>query len=162
MVRLIVAALVLLSSASISNAEEKWISLFNGKDLSGWKANVAPDSYSVKDGLLKVHNTSAKVRSHLFYVGDDALGQASPPSGTFIDFDAGSDHSCGIRTDGNVTCWGGDGSGQATPPDLLSGPGDGSGGGSDGGSDGGGRFRRRFGRGPDRFPGRAAALKDAG
>jgi len=31
----------------------KWVSLFNGKDLTGWKdVNTSPETWSVKDGLL--------------------------------------------------------------------------------------------------------------
>lgn len=51
-------------------AQEGWLPLLNGKDLSGWKANVSPEAYSVVDGILVVHDTSATIRSHLFYVGD--------------------------------------------------------------------------------------------
>lgn len=49
--------------------ETEWIELFNGRDLSGWQANVKPESFSVVDGLLKVHGRNGM--SHLFYVGDD-------------------------------------------------------------------------------------------
>ncbi len=43
-----------------------WVSLFNGKDLDGWKAGVNASTFSVEDGTIKV----AGERSHLFYVGD--------------------------------------------------------------------------------------------
>lgn len=47
-------------------------SMFNGKDLSGWKSNdEVPGVFTVEDGKLKV----AGGRSHLFYVGAD--GKAS-------------------------------------------------------------------------------------
>ena len=46
-----------------------WQSLLNGKDLTGWKANSRPESYSVKDGVLKVHGKHGM--SHLFFVGAD-------------------------------------------------------------------------------------------
>ena len=50
-----------------NNSKDKdWISLFNGKDLSGWKAGVNASTFSVVDGTIKV----AGPRSHLFYVGD--------------------------------------------------------------------------------------------
>lgn len=42
-----------------------WESLFNGKNLDGWKASENPDTFSVEDGILIVHGE----RSHLFYVG---------------------------------------------------------------------------------------------
>jgi hypothetical protein len=47
-------------------ANDKWISLFNGEDLSGWKASEKPDCFSVENGTIKVSDG----RSHLFYVGD--------------------------------------------------------------------------------------------
>ena len=53
-------------------AEEKkddgFTPLFNGKDLTGWKANENPDSFKVVDGCIVAN---AKPRSHLFYVGDE-------------------------------------------------------------------------------------------
>lgn len=59
-----------LLTCTIARAQEGWLQLFNGKDLSGWKANVSPEAYSVVDGIMVVHDTSATIRSHLFYVGD--------------------------------------------------------------------------------------------
>ncbi len=53
-----------------SKAEEGWIPLFNGIDLSNWRANVEPESFSVQQGILKAHCTSSVLRSHLFFVGD--------------------------------------------------------------------------------------------
>ena len=65
--------LVLLTSllASSANAAESskdgWISMFNGKDLTGWRANPEnPDSFKVEDGVLVVDGP----RCHLFWVGD--------------------------------------------------------------------------------------------
>jgi hypothetical protein len=49
----------------------------------------------------------------------------SPPSETFIQVGASkhtfsiNKHICGIKTDGNVICWGSDTYGQASPPDNL-------------------------------------------
>jgi hypothetical protein len=63
--RLAVAAFVLAAS---SRAADGWRELFNGKDLSGWKANAYPDSWTVVDGLIRAHAT--KESSHLFFVGD--------------------------------------------------------------------------------------------
>ena len=48
---------------------DEWQPLFNGKDLSGWRANNDPDSFAVKDGVLRV-KASGKTAAHLFYVGD--------------------------------------------------------------------------------------------
>ena len=38
------------------------------------------------------------------------------PAGSFVSVSAGGFHTCGVRSDGSVACWGSDGSGQATPP----------------------------------------------
>jgi Domain of Unknown Function (DUF1080) len=43
-----------------------WVSLFNGKDLTGWKPNENEATFSVKDGAIVAHGP----RSHCFYVGD--------------------------------------------------------------------------------------------
>lgn len=45
-----------------------WINLFNGKDLTGWRANVMPESFSVTNGLLRVN--APRESAHLFYVGN--------------------------------------------------------------------------------------------
>ncbi len=47
-------------------AKDGWISLFNGKNLDGWKAGDNASTFSVEDGLLKASGE----RSHLYYVGD--------------------------------------------------------------------------------------------
>ena len=47
---------IVLAAAASAHAEpdaEGFVSLFNGKDLSGWvPVNVAPDTFTVKDGLI--------------------------------------------------------------------------------------------------------------
>lgn len=58
-------AALTLSNTLIASAEEEWVSLFNGKDLTGWKANENKDTFSVRDGKIVVVGP----RSHLFYVG---------------------------------------------------------------------------------------------
>lgn len=64
----------LMACASLGRAGESdgWVSLFNGKDLSGWKSSgETPDVFTVENGELKVSGG----RDHLFYVGAD--GNAS-------------------------------------------------------------------------------------
>jgi len=46
-------------------ADDGWQSLFNGKDLTGWKASEKAGCFTVENGAIKVSNG----RSHLFYVG---------------------------------------------------------------------------------------------
>jgi len=71
--QLALTALAALSLAPVCLAQaDGWISLFNGKDLSGWKSNdEVPGVFTVENGELKVSGG----RAHLFYVGAD--GQAS-------------------------------------------------------------------------------------
>ncbi|HOU90918.1 MAG TPA: RCC1 domain-containing protein [Polyangiaceae bacterium] len=38
--------------------------------------------------------------------GADADGRTSPPAGTFVQVSGGFDHSCAVRADWVVTCWG--------------------------------------------------------
>ncbi|GJM30656.1 MAG: glycosyl hydrolase [Cyclobacteriaceae bacterium] len=58
-------SLALIQDTASTN-DNQWISLFNGKNLEGWKAGVNSETFSVEDGAIKVHG----LRSHLFYVGD--------------------------------------------------------------------------------------------
>jgi hypothetical protein len=62
LIRLITVGLI-SSLATLAQAEEsKWVSLFNGKDLSGWTIKIAKrplgenfaDTFRVEDGILKV------------------------------------------------------------------------------------------------------------
>lgn len=66
----LLAAALTLGSAAPAFAEEAkdgWISLFNGKDLTGWTSNdEVPNVFSVQDGALRVKGG----RAHLFYTGD--------------------------------------------------------------------------------------------
>ena len=67
--------LAALTTATLPSlrAEEGWVSMFNGKDLTGWKTNasteVKPDEkttvFTVEDGKLKVSGG----RAHIFFVG---------------------------------------------------------------------------------------------
>ncbi|MGC3968687.1 MAG: DUF1080 domain-containing protein [Pirellulales bacterium] len=48
---------------------DDWQPLFNGKDLTGWRANLDPAAFTVLNGVLRVQ-ASSQTRAHLFYVGD--------------------------------------------------------------------------------------------
>jgi hypothetical protein len=64
-----VAIGMLVSSAM---AGDGFVSIFNGKDLSGWKSNEeVPGCFTVEDGALKVSGG----RAHLFYVGEDGKAE---------------------------------------------------------------------------------------
>ncbi len=65
--QLALAALAALTLTSAPAADKGgWVSLFNGKDLTGWKSNdEVPNVFSVENGELKVSGG----RAHLFYMG---------------------------------------------------------------------------------------------
>ena len=58
--------LILASLVPLAAADDGWISLFNGKDLTGWKANENAATFSVEDGAIVAHGP----RSHCFYIGE--------------------------------------------------------------------------------------------
>ncbi|HSN07977.1 MAG TPA: DUF1080 domain-containing protein, partial [Hanamia sp.] len=60
----VVFTIIACSSTNKTKISKDWISLFNGKNLDGWKAN-RPESFSVEDGSIKVEGPT----SHLFYEG---------------------------------------------------------------------------------------------
>jgi hypothetical protein len=60
------ALLLSLFLTPLFGAEKGFTELFNGKDLTGWKVNEHPDTFSVKDGAIVAHGP----RSHCFYLGD--------------------------------------------------------------------------------------------
>ncbi len=61
---LIVLALPLVAAAADAPSADGWITMFDGKTLDGWKANEAPECWTVEDGCLK----GANGKSHLFYM----------------------------------------------------------------------------------------------
>jgi len=65
-------ALTSLLATTALKAEDGWISMFNGKDLTGWKSNEeVPGVFTVVDGELKVSGG----RAHLFYMGADGAAK---------------------------------------------------------------------------------------
>lgn len=69
--------LVLLTGCGTLNTDHGgWQSLFNGKDLTGWRASETPGCFSVEDGVLVMNGG----RSHLFYSG-------SVSNGDFVNFE---------------------------------------------------------------------------
>jgi hypothetical protein len=53
--------------ATKQETEAGFVSLFDGKTMSGWKVNENPGSWKVEDGNLVCKGE----RAHLFYVGND-------------------------------------------------------------------------------------------
>ena len=63
---LALSAIILLAScASSTDSKSDWISLFDGKSLSGWKVNENPATFRVEDGAIVANGN----RAHLFYNG---------------------------------------------------------------------------------------------
>ena len=61
------AALALCSCSSAADAEEGFVSIFDGKTFNGWKkATENSQTWRIEDGALVTHGE----RCHLFYVGD--------------------------------------------------------------------------------------------
>jgi hypothetical protein len=60
------ALLALFALVPLQAADDGWVSLFNGKDLTGWKVNENPATFTVQDGAIVAKGP----RSHLFYDGD--------------------------------------------------------------------------------------------
>lgn len=56
-------ALLAVSAAFGQSKTGKWITMFDGKTLSGWEADDNPESWTVNNGVL----TGDGERSHLFY-----------------------------------------------------------------------------------------------
>jgi hypothetical protein len=56
-----------LCTARADEAKDGWHSLFNGKDLTGWKVNEEnPSAFRVTDGAIHIKGG----RSHIFYAGE--------------------------------------------------------------------------------------------
>ncbi len=49
-----------------AQSSDGWISLFNGKNLDGWKVGENASTFSIEDGTIKV----AGPKAHLYYMGE--------------------------------------------------------------------------------------------
>ena len=58
-------AIAACSSGVYASRSDGWISLFDGRTLSGWRANENPATFHVENGVIVVHGPTA----HLFYDG---------------------------------------------------------------------------------------------
>ena len=73
--------------------ESGYVSLFNGKDLTGWKASANPESFKVENGAIVANAVGQP--SHLFY--DGAVGNHA-----FQNFDLRLDVVARYRSNGGV------------------------------------------------------------
>ena len=72
MIRTVFAILVLALAGRPAMCDD-WVRLFNGTDLTGWRANNTSESFSVVDGLLRVQ-AKGRTAAHLFFTGDRKQG----------------------------------------------------------------------------------------
>ena len=77
MKRNVVLVYALLAAQAVLATEAGWRELFNGKDLTGWRANADPGAFVVVDGAIKAHATHPSNRGHLFFVGQRSDGLES-------------------------------------------------------------------------------------
>lgn len=85
-----------------TEGDSGWTPLFNGRDLTGWRASETEGCFSVRDGAIVVHGG----RSHLFYTGP-------VQNADFRDFDfvakvkttAGSNSGIYFHTEYQETGW---------------------------------------------------------
>lgn len=61
-----IRTLALLLAFAAAAPAASWVSLFNGKDFTGWKVNENLPSFAIEDGAIVAKGP----RSHCFYVGD--------------------------------------------------------------------------------------------
>jgi hypothetical protein len=85
------ALLALFALVPLQAADDGWVSLFNGKDLTGWKVNENPLTFTVQDGAIVAKGP----RSHLFYDGDFQKH-------TFTDFELKTDVMTLPRANGGI------------------------------------------------------------
>ncbi len=60
-----IAFMVSCSSSKTQDANNKWISLFDGKSLTGWKVGDNSETFKVENGAIVANGNVA----HLFYDG---------------------------------------------------------------------------------------------
>ena len=71
---LVVLVLATGCASAAPSAGNEWQPLFNGRDLTGWRANVMPQAFRVVDGVIRVN--APRESAHLFYVGTGEPAQA--------------------------------------------------------------------------------------
>lgn len=62
---LIAVVLIISCAATQSGSKDKWISLFDGKSLTGWHVGANASTFRADSGMIIVHGNTA----HLFYEG---------------------------------------------------------------------------------------------
>lgn len=63
---LLLAVVAITAGFNTAVAQKKWVSMFDGKTLKGWKVGENASTFSVENGAIMVFGPKA----HLFYVGE--------------------------------------------------------------------------------------------
>ena len=93
-------------------------------ETSHFKHTVYPENNCVNDHVHRALIDGVYPSERRLFCEEEAgptppeptTSPETPPSGEFASVSAGGIHTCGVKTDGSVACWGYDDSGQATPP----------------------------------------------
>jgi len=102
--------------------EPLWPYVDNADDCDDTDELVNPDTLWYRDadndGYGDPTNTMAACEQPLGYVsnGQDPDDSVPDTSGCWETVTVGRDHSCGLKTDGSIKCWGSDAVGQSSPP----------------------------------------------
>ena len=79
--------------------------------------NAAREFLRLRQRRGVTHQCGVKRDGSVACWGSDGSGQSTPPTGSFVSVSAGSEYTCGVRSDGSGrSCWGWDEYGQSTPP----------------------------------------------
>ncbi len=62
----VIITALLSFTVPFNNKADKWVSLFDGKSLNGWKVGDNAETFKADSGMIIVHGNTA----HLFYDGD--------------------------------------------------------------------------------------------
>lgn len=93
---------------SLDSGDAHFCALAEDNTVTCWGAgSVGPDEPPLQDGICLLAGSVVK------------QGQNQAPAGTFIQVSAGTIHSCGVRTDGTVACWGAGTTNTDCEPNVL-------------------------------------------
>ena len=67
----LVVLMLAVASSSLKADDSEWTSMFNGKDLTGWRVNEDPKSVTAASGMIIVYGP----RAHAFYEGKDGKAE---------------------------------------------------------------------------------------
>ena len=108
------------SFTQVSSGDQHTCGLWSDGTVTCWGRNnfgqqVHPPIPLAKSTPAVITRVASELTT-AWLAGGTTSGQSNPPSGAFSQVSAGSDHTCGVRTNGTVACWGSNGLGQSSPP----------------------------------------------